>query len=133
MNKGELVRLNVNTCFTKDRGGGLEYPLTNLWNDKHGVVHGTRELSEKERDDWYDELKKDVKAGIRSALDDAGEPKLAPNAASVEMRRDRYYQVLRSRARCYHHGTPMGGMIKLLCLHTGYEFYVKRLLVEKVE
>ena len=133
MKKGELVRLNVNTCFTKKQGGELKYPLSTHHNDKHGVVHGTRELSEKERDDWYDELKKDVKAGTRSSLDDAGEPKLAPNAASVEMRRDRYYQVLRSRARCYHHSTPIGGMIKLLCLHTGYEFYVKRELVQKVE
>ena len=133
MKKGELVKLNLASCFTRKQGGELEHPLTNYHNDKRGVVHGTRELSEKERSDWYDELKKDVKAGTRSSLDDAGEPKLAPTAASVEMRRDRYYQVLRARARCYHHSTPIGGMIKLLCLHTGQEFYVKRIRVQKVE
>ena len=122
--KGVLVKLNDNVCFTTNVGGGLQYPLTNSYNDEQGVVGAIRPVTQEETDAWYDS---DASKGMTSA----GESKLPPRSKYVPLVRGRTYQVLRARCRAHvGYGNPTPGMAMLLCTHTGEEAYVKRDLIE---
>ena len=124
--KGQLVRLNVYTCFTEAQGGGRDYPLSNFANDKKGIVEGKRPTSVEEKDAWY-------KSDASKGFDSAGESKLPPQTQIVKLYRDRVYQVLRARCQVrLGYGNPVGGMAMILCTHTGQEAYVKRGCLEPI-
>ena len=124
--KGCLVRLDPNKCFTKEHGGGLEYPMINYHNDERGTVESRRPVTPEETAEWY--LSDDSKG-----MNSAGETKLPPQSAYVLLHRDRTYQVLRARCRIrLGWGNPTPGMAKVLCTHTGEETYVKRHLLEVI-
>ena len=48
MRKGNLVKLNLATCFTVKNGGERDYPLTHSANDHAGQIEGYRHLTEDE-------------------------------------------------------------------------------------
>ena len=122
--KGCLVRLNPNKCFSKEQGGGLDYPRTNYINDERGTVESARPVTSEETEAWYSS---DASKGMTSA----GETKLPPQTARVLLYRDRTYQVMRARCRVrLGWGNPTGGLAKLLCTETGEETYIKRHLLE---
>lgn len=124
--KGQLVRLNVDVCFTEGHGGKLRYPLTNYYNDERGVVEASRPTTPEETEGWY-------KSDASKGLDSAGETKLPPQATYVSLYKNRVYQVLRARARVrLGWGNATGGLVKLICTHSGEEAYVKRDLVEVI-
>ena len=124
--KGCLVRLNNKVCFTKENGGGREYPMINGLNDDRGTVEARRPATREETAEWY---ASDASKGMNSA----GETKLPPTCAQVLLHRDRVYQVLRARCRVrLGWGNPTPGMAKLQCTHTGEEAYIKRHLIEAV-
>jgi hypothetical protein len=124
--KGCLVRLDPKKCFTKERGGGLEYPKHNHLNDRRGTVESRRPVTHKETETWYNS---DASKGMNSA----GETKLPPQAMYVLIHRDGIYQVLRARCRVrLGYGNPTPGMAKILCTRTGEETYVKRELLEVI-
>ena len=126
MKKGDLVRLNVGVCFTEGHGGKLRYPLTNYYNDERGVVEAGRPTTREEQSAWYE-------TDAAKGLDSAGETKLPPQSYHVSLYKDRIYQVLRARARVrLGWGNAIGGLVKLLCTHSGEEAYVKRELMEVV-
>jgi hypothetical protein len=122
--KGDLVRLNNGACFTEEHGGKLRYPLINYYNDGRGTVEASRPITGEEQAVWY-------QSDASKGLDSAGETKLPPQATHVLLYKDRLYQVLRARCRArLGWGNPTGGLVKLLCTHTGETAYVKRELVE---
>jgi len=126
MRKGDLVRLNKNTCFTKKSGGKRQFPLSNYHNDSSLAVSASRPITREETDAWY---QSDASKGMNSA----GESKLPPQSVTVTLYADRVYQVLRARCRVrLGWGNPTPGMAKILCTHTGSEAYVKRDLLEVV-
>ena len=124
--KGCLVRLDPNKCFTKEHGGGLEYPRINYLNDERGTVESHRPVTSEETAAWY---ASDDSKGMTSG----GDTKLPPQSAYVLLHRDRVYQVLRARCRVrLGYGNPTPGMAKILCTHTGEETYIKRGLLEVI-
>ena len=133
MRKGDLVKLNPETCFTKQQGGGREFTLTNTAQDEAGIVEGTRPTTSEEKDNWYksqrETIAKAKEAGkdfFSIAFDSAGETRLPPQTYWIPLHRDHYFQVLRARARVYVGWHMQGGMTKVLCLSSGEECYVKR-------
>ena len=128
------------TVEKKLRKGGLARvsvrPKSWMGDDlKH--IDGTAILSIEERQQWYDDLHKEVAEAVARgedpfhiAMNDAGESRLAPTAMRVKIYFDKPYQVL--RARCVgqwsYHRHP--GQALLLDLETGREVYVKRELLE---
>ncbi len=123
--KGDLVRLNVNLCFTIDHGGQRVYPLKNYSNDKEGVIMGTRIATDEDRDSW-------LRSDRSNGLDCAGEPKLPPTAFDVKLHKDRVYTVIRARCRPQWSYREHPGQTLVLCSITGEEVYVKRDLIETV-
>ena len=125
--KGCLVRLNPKKCFTKKQGGGLEYPLSNSYNDERGTVEAGRPTTPAEQAQWREEQRAEIAkaraAGedtFHIARDSAGESRLPPQYFLVRLHRDRVYTVLRARARVrLGWGNPTPGLIKLQCTHTG--------------
>jgi len=126
MKKGDLVQLDEKVCFTKDQGGGLDYPYQTYGDDSRGTVTGKRPMTESEIVEWY------ATPGNRG-LDSAGEPTLPSRTVHIPLHRDRVYQVLRARCRvALGYGNPRGGMAKLLCTHSGEEVYVDRTLLRVI-
>jgi hypothetical protein len=138
--KGCLVRLNPEKCFTIGNGGGLDFPLTNSFNDQRGMVESGRPTTPEEQQEWRDEKRREItdaaaagKDTFHLAMNDAGESRLPPQSRYVFLHRDRKYQVLRARCRVYlGWGNPTPGLTKVLCTHTGEETYIKRTLLEVI-
>jgi len=126
MRKGNLVQLNVATCFSKRNGGELTWSLGTMDDDDNGLVQASRPTTPKERDEWYSS---DASRG----MNDAGETKLPPQSTSVKLRRDMCYMVLKARCRVsLGYGNPVPGLVKVLDTETGEQVYLKRELVEVV-
>ena len=127
MRKGDLVRLNVDICFTEASGVKRRYPQSNYYRDERGLVEGGRPTTPEERASWY---ASDASKGMTSA----GETKLPPQSIVMHLHKDRLYTVLRARARVrLGWGNAKGGYTKVLCTVTGEEVYVKRNLLEVVD
>ena len=133
MRKGDLVRLNPETCFTKGQGGGRTYPVTNIAGDESGLIEATRPTTQEEKDNWYKsqrvaiaKAKAEGRDTFSLAFDSAGESRLAPQSYWIYLHRDHYFQVLRARARVQVGWNVQGGMTKVLCLSSGEECYIKR-------
>ncbi len=124
--KGKLVKLNDQTCFTIQVGGGRRFPLTNYYNDEQGIVDSARPTTREEQAAWYD-------TDAAKGMTDAGESKLPPQSRYVKLARGQVYQVLRARCRVrLGWGNAQGGFAKILCTQTGEETYIKRELLEVV-
>jgi hypothetical protein len=121
--KGDLVRLNPAVCFTHESGGSLNFPLSNYWCDKNGIVEGFRTLTHEERN----LIMKDYRG-----LDSAGEPKLAPKELSASVHRSRSYPVLKARTCAVRSWKTKRGLCLILDTETGRKIYIKRNLMEKV-
>tara|TARA_Y100000310_G_scaffold337766_1_gene425699 strand:- start:1813 stop:2256 length:444 start_codon:yes stop_codon:yes gene_type:complete len=140
MKKGDLARLNVDTCFTKGNGGSREYTLTNSHNDDRGVVEGFYILTKEQRDQWYQDKRDAVIAAQEAGLDtfsisfdDGGESRLCPSEGLTYVHRDRIYPVLRARARAVYNYHRRVGLAVILDTENGREIYVKRDLLETLE
>jgi len=125
MKKGDLVRLDVNKCFTMKQGGKRTFPLSNMLNDTNGTVEATRLASDKDTSAWYDS---DASKGMTAG----GETKLPPTAYIVRLHRNRVYTLLRARCRPSWSYRKHPGMALVLCTESGREAYVKRDLLEVV-
>ena len=126
MRKGNLVRLNPDTCFTTSNGGGLRYPLTNYACDEEGIVRSARPTTKEEQAAWY-------KTDSAKGMDSAGESKLPPQSLTVPIHRDRIYTVIRARCRVrLGWGNPTPGLAKILCTKTGELTYIKRELLSVI-
>ena len=126
MKKGDLVRLNVDQCFTTSQGGGLRYPRANYAHDEAGTVRAARPVTPEETSAWYE-------SDASKGMNDAGESKLPPQSVGVSLHKDRVYTVLRARCRVrLGYGNPTPGMAKILCTVTGNEAYIKRDLLSVI-
>ena len=140
MKKGDLSRLNVDTCFTRKNGGGREYTLTNSRNDDRGVVEGFYILTKEQRDQWQQDKRDAIAAAkvagedtFSIAFDDGGESRLCPSEGTAYVYRDKIYPVLRARARAVYNYQRRGGLAVILDTENGREIYVKRDLLETLE
>jgi hypothetical protein len=125
MRKGDLVRLNINKCFTRGNGGGRDWPMETPDRDDRGVVLGHRPTTCDERDAWYASY--DSK-GMTSG----GDTKLPPTSTSIELHRGQVYIVERARCAPEMWWRKNPGMTKVRCTVTGETAYVKRDLLEVV-
>jgi hypothetical protein len=140
MKKGDLVRLDTSTCFTKENGGDRRFPLTNSHSDDSGTVDGFYILTEEQRNKWHQD-KHDAIAHAKSAgedtfsiaFNDGGESRLCPSEGVTYLRRDRIYHVLRARARAEYNYQIRGGLTLVLDTENGREIYVKRELLETLQ
>ena len=122
MHKGDLVKLNPETCFTHDQGGGLRFPRGNYHEDENGYVTGYRPVTAAEVEEWRN-------SPASKGLNCAGESKLPPRCVAVKVHRDEVMVVERARCRVsLGWGNPEGGMTKLM-KPDGKEVYLKRELV----
>ena len=122
MRKGDIVKLNPESCFTRERGGGLDYPLSHHHNDEQGVVTGYRPTTTAEVEAWY-------KSDASNGIDSAGESKLPPRGVAVTITRDEVLVVERARCRVtLGWGHAKAGMTKLM-KGNGQEVYIDRELV----
>lgn len=117
--KGDLVKLDIDKCFTMKQGGKLCTPITNHAADIAGVVEGTRLATKADRESWRN-------SSSSKGIDCAGETKLPPTAYNVEIRRDRVYIVLRARCCPTWSYRKHPGMSLILCTESGEEVYIKR-------
>lgn len=105
--KGDVVKLNEATCFTRDNHekGEREFPLSSWHNDDAGIVYAQRAPTEPELEAWEN-------SPASKGLDSAGETKLPPRAVNMALYKGRQYTVLRGRARktCVW-GNPLGGYV----------------------
>ena len=126
MRKGNLVKLNMATCFTTRNGGEREYPLTHHVNDNAGQIEGYRHLTADEVSAWYD-------SPASMGMTSAGETKLPPRCKTFAIRKTDTLIVERARCRMsfgYHN--PTGGWAKVLNPANGESLYVKREQLEVI-
>ena len=106
MRKGDLVKLNVDRCFTTD----------------NGFVRASRPTTTAEVEAWYNS---DASKGMNSA----GESKLPPRSVTVTIHRDDILVLERARCRvALGWGNPRPGMAKVM-LPCGETAYLKRELL----
>jgi|TARA_E500000331_G_scaffold282235_1_gene275880 hypothetical protein len=121
--KGDLVRLNVNTCFTIEQGGNRTRPLSHHANDQEGTVDGFYILTHDERREISHKY---------TGTDSAGEPKIVPREGYTSLKRGQVYPVLRSRIRAIKNFRKISGLALVLDTQSGKHVYVSRGLLEKV-
>jgi hypothetical protein len=119
MRKGDLVMLNIDKCFSQCNGGKLPFPLTHGENDENGVVEGYRVCT-------HEEIAKLAKTNYYRGLDSAGESRLVPQHAMVNLFRGASYIVVRSRCRPIIGYRKRSGMSLILDTVTCKEIYVNR-------
>lgn len=116
MRKGDLVKLNERA---------LE--MGNYFDKEQMRYGASRLLSEDERNRWRARRNQNVRAGLETWHDDAGEPTLPPKTEIVYLYSHKVYPVLRARCRVeLGWGRAQGGMTKVLDTQTGEEVYIKR-------
>ncbi|MHA2201425.1 MAG: hypothetical protein ACXABN_16230 [Candidatus Thorarchaeota archaeon] len=99
------------------------------WNSPQGF----RSTTETEREQWRQQLRSDIDAGLTEWHDSAGEPRLAPRTRWIDLNIDDSYLVLRARAHArvgWGNGVPK--CVYLACPKTGEKFYMHRDEVEVV-
>jgi len=123
MRKGDLVKLNVNKCFTMKYGGKRTFPLGNGYEDENGIVPGGRPTTAAEVEAWRN-------SDASKGMDSAGESKLPPRSVTVVIHRDDVLVLERARCRvALGWGNPRPGMAKVM-LPNGETAYLKRELLE---
>ena len=139
MRKGDLVKLNVDKCFTTDNGGKRDRwnPLGNGDDDEKGIVRAGRPTTIEDQEKWREELMAEIAAAAPEdrfsiACDSAGESRLAPRAVGVNIHRDEVLVVERARCRvALGWGNPTPGMAKVM-KPNGEVAFIKRGLLEAV-
>jgi len=122
MRKGDLVRLNERAL---ERG--------NYFDQEQMRYGASRLLSDDERNQWRERRSENIRAGLETWHDDAGEPTLPPKTEIVYLYRHKVYPVLRARCQVeLGWGRAEGGMTKVLDTQTGEEVYIKRDYLEVV-
>ena len=115
MKKGDLVRAKASEFGD--------------WNSPQGF----RPTTEIEREQWRQQLRNDIAAGLTDGRDSAGESKLAPRTRWIDLNINDAYLVLRARAHArvgWGNGVPR--CVYLACPKTGEQFYMHRDEVEVV-
>lgn len=123
MRKNDLVKLDVDKCFTVEYGGKREFPLTNGLNDSEGKVDGFYKLSDSERRYLRE-------SGRYDGMNSAGETHLIPSEGVYRLHRDRVYTVIKARAAAVRNYHRIGGLALVMCAETGRSVYVKRDLLK---
>jgi len=123
MRKNDLVRLDINKCFTSAQAGKRTFPLTHSLADKEGWITGTRLATQFDKDKWR-------MSEVSKEMDSAGETKLPPTSRTVKIYRDRVYTLLRAKCRPIWNYRQQPGMAMILDTESGSEVYVKRELLE---
>ncbi len=122
MRKGDLVKLNVDKCFTMKYGGKRTFPLGNGHEDENGIVPGHRPTTTSEVEAWRN-------SDASKGMDSAGESKLPPRSVRVVIHRDEVLVLERARCRVsLGWGNPRPGMAKVM-LPCGETAYLKRELL----
>ena len=98
------------------------------WGYRNVLRHTTNE----EQQAWYEELHEECRAGREVSYNCAGESKLAPRCAAIEVKDDDTFTVVRSRACPVlgWHKQPKSALI--LNNRTGVEGYILRAHLEVV-
>ena len=112
--------------------GDLVRPKASVFDDWNRP-QGFRATTEEERDQWRQQLSRDIDAGLTEWHDSAGEPKLAPRSHWIDLEMGDTYLVLRARAHArvgWGNGVPK--CVYLACPKTGEQFYMHREEVEVV-
>jgi len=117
--KHNIVKLDPETCFTTEQGGGRDFVHSTIYNDENGIVRGLRRTTPEEQDAWY-------ASDAAKGLDSAGETKLAPRVTGVTLHRDETFTVVRGRARfSTGWGNPTSGWVKIRT-ENGEECFIRR-------
>ena len=110
------------------KGYQVKLKETNSWSRRRVYRHTTHE----EQQEWYERLYEDCRAGRDVSYNCAGESKLAPRCAVIEVKDDDTFTVV--RARCCptigYHKQPKSALIRNN--RTGEEGYIKRIHLELV-
>lgn len=115
MRKGDLVKLNPGLFSMFETTSSA----LSIFDMRAGRYPATRPLSEKEIKDWYTNSQP---LGVNSA----GESRLPPRTKTIYLYKDRFYTVVKARARATLGWTVVGGLTKVMCSFTGEEVYIKR-------
>jgi hypothetical protein len=119
MKKGDLVRIKKDSYQPR-------------W---HGPAYyrAFRSTTQEERDEWRQDLTKDIKAGQSVWHDSAGESKLPPQSKSFDLLEGKTFIVLKARAHArvgWGNGVPKCTYI--MCPELGEKLYVHRKDLEVV-
>lgn len=125
MRKNDLVKLDVDKCFTIKYGGKRTFPLTNGFDDREGTAPGFYKLSDSERRYLRE-------SGRYDGMNSAGETHLIPSEGVYRLHRDRVYTVIKARAAAVRNYRRQGGLALVLCTNTGRSIYIKRELLKVV-
>ena len=87
---------------------------------------GWRQLTQEERDAWYEEHYKAVKEGRELPYDSAGESVLSPQDTYIDVYFDRVYEIVRGRVSAARGYGKQPGCCLVRCLLLGEEFYMRR-------
>jgi len=90
------------------------------------LTAGWRRMSEAEKNEWYDQHRKDVAEGKALPYDSAGEPVLSPQDVYIKVHPDRVYEIVRGRVSAARGYCNVSGSCLVRCLLTGEEFYIQR-------
>ena len=139
MRKGDLVKLNVEKCFTTRSGGQRDRwdPLGNTHQDELGIVPADRPASADDHKKWREEMRMELAAAAPEdrfciANDSGGESRLPPRSICVNIHRDDLLVVERARCRVsLGWGNPTPGMAKVM-LPNGETAFLKRDLLSVV-
>lgn len=115
MQKGDLVKLNAEKCFTRKYGGALKYPLSNYYYDSQGMVDSFRPVTEAE---------------VEARRDSTDTTHPAAAVVSVPLYRNHVYQVIRARCQAdLGLGAAVPGMTEIYCPNANTTTYIRRELL----
>ena len=110
------------------KGNQVKLKETDRWSRRRVYRHTTHE----EQQEWYEKLYANCRAGLDVGYDCAGESKLAPRCAEIEVVDNDVFTVV--RARCCPtigwHKQPKSALIRNN--RTGEEGYIRRCHLEVV-
>jgi hypothetical protein len=89
-------------------------------------IRGFYNLTVEEREAWYVEEKRAIKAGEITWHDSAGEGRLCPLQRYQDLDSNKVYPVLRARCRVIRSHRLVGGQVKILDAESGRELYCDR-------
>ena len=125
MKKGDLVRLNVEKCFTRKSGGYRKYPVTHWLDDEDGVIPGFYKLSHSERQRLSESPE-------YQGMNSAGETKIVGQEGTAYLKRGQVYTVVRARCSATRAYRKIGGLAQVLDPESGRLVFIKRDFLEAV-
>ena len=90
------------------------------------TVQAWRRATSEERQDWYDRLAEDCRAGRDVPYDSGGESKLAPNDTHFTIPADTVMTIVRGRVSAPHGYSTLKDCCQVFCPSNGETLFVRR-------